>query len=89
MAKQYVVVEVEGGVVTETTGFGCDPEFIVVDWDSIETDYDEAREKLNEINGAGHKQTEVMSKIIDRLKDIIAGEDEEEDGHELGMPDPE
>jgi len=81
VAKQYIVVEVEGGVVTETTGFGCDPEFIVVDWDTVDSDYDEAREKLDEIIKAGYEKS--MSKIIHRLEEIIAAEDDEDDEDDM------
>lgn len=81
MSRNYVLVEVSAGEVAETTVIGSsETEVIVLDFDSLEIDTDEARDKLLELDDIG--LTDPTGKLMeykDRLQGIVDEADQEFD----------
>lgn len=80
ISKNYVFVEVSDGSVSETNCVG-DVQAIVLDWDMLEIDTAEAREKLQEILDL-RVTLKGVQEYIDRLNGIIAEDDDDEDEEE-------
>jgi hypothetical protein len=80
MSKRgFVVVEVADGSVDDTHVIGVESsvETIVLDWDSLDIDRDEAAVKLDELRAIPDAPA-CVSEAIDRLVGIIDDDDEED-----------
>jgi len=82
--RNYVLVEVDGNEVTETTVIGeAETEVIVLDFDSLETDEDAARDALDSLNDiALDDPTGKLTGYKDRLQSIVDEFEDEEDEFE-------
>lgn len=91
MSRNYVLILVEGGEVADTTVVGAAETVpIVLDFDNLEIDVEEAREKLGELDDINlDDPSGKLAEYKDRLQGIVDEADEEEFEDEDEIEDEE
>ena len=91
MSRNYVLILVEGGEVTDTTVVGSAETIpVVIDFDNLEIDADAAREKLAELNDINlGDPSGNLDDYKNKLQGIVDEFDAEEEGEDEDMDDDE